>query len=176
MYMLRPAEVEALSEEKFLLWRTRFLRWVEIHCPGQSKVALFAKLSNEEFEKMLGEARDLGKFPPGASGFGLGFTQHFIKSGIGALDKWTGIKLRYPKYLPGKAQATIADVKKNSAADKAGLKPGMTVVRVENTDIREWDDLIFMLAGYQDGSTVKLIVRDGDSDKTQENYLLLGPR
>jgi len=58
--------------------------------------------------------------------------------------------------------AFVQSVLPGQAADKAGVKPGDTIVRVDNTEVKEIRDLIGYVSARPPGSKVKLdLVRDG---------------
>ena len=58
--------------------------------------------------------------------------------------------------------AFVESVVKGEPADKAGVKPGDTIVRVDNTPVKDTRDLIGYVSGKAPGSKVRLgVVRDG---------------
>jgi putative serine protease PepD len=62
--------------------------------------------------------------------------------------------------------ATIARVTSGSAADKAGLKAGDVVTKVDNRVIGQSDDLAATVRSYAPGSKVTLTVRRGTATQT----------
>ena len=70
--------------------------------------------------------------------------------------------------------AVIEKVTEGGAADKAGIKAGDVVRRVDANDIDDGDSLIYTLLGYKAGQSVKLTIeRDG---KRLEVTAVLGKR
>jgi len=159
MYSLSLPNIGALTDGEFLTWRARFLRWVELHEPGQSNVPQFAKLGGMQFEAYIAKCRTVG-----TSMFAVGM----MKMGIARLDGWCGIGLEFPDYAAGEVEAVVKTVRKGTPAEAAGLKPGHIILEVEGADIEEWDDLAYTLASFQPGSKVKLVV-ETDPEKAPED-------
>jgi serine protease Do len=64
--------------------------------------------------------------------------------------------------LKGTDGAFVQSVVAGEPADKAGLKPGDTIVRVDNLPVKETRDLIGYVSARAPGSRVKLsVIRDG---------------
>jgi len=148
MYGLSAPAIERLTEAQFQTWRTRFLRWVEIHIPGQSDVARVATLSDEAFEARMRKMRDQ-------------YRRLALRRTLRNLKDRTGIEIERPRFAAGRTSATLAAITPDSPAAKAGLRPGDTVLRVEESDTPEWDDLIYRIGTYREGSKVKLEVERG---------------
>ena len=55
--------------------------------------------------------------------------------------------------------ALVADVEAGGPADKAGLKPGDLIVRVDQSPVARAEDLPRIVARYQPGSKVKVEIR-----------------
>jgi serine protease Do len=96
---------------------------------------------------VLGQLRERGKVVRGY----LGINIQNVDS-----DKAAAFKL---KTQDG---AFVQSVLPGEPADKAGVKPGDTIVRVDNTSVKEVRDLIGYVSSRPPGSKVKLdVVRDG---------------
>jgi serine protease Do len=64
--------------------------------------------------------------------------------------------------LKGTEGAFVESVIEGEPADKAGIKPGDTIVRVDNVDVKETRDLIGYVSAKSPGTKVKLtVMRDG---------------
>ena len=85
------------------------------------------------------------------------------------------------------ADCEISEVLTNTAADKAGLRVGDKVTKVDEHEITSFQDLVFEIAGRKIGDTVKLTVdRDGRNGvarfeagrfgRSQSRYRQLKPR
>lgn len=62
----------------------------------------------------------------------------------------------------------VADVQKNSAADKAGIKPGDVIVKADGKDIEEYKDFLSMLYSHKSGDQVEMTInRDGTTHSVQ---------
>ncbi|MBN2490383.1 MAG: PDZ domain-containing protein [Planctomycetes bacterium] len=148
LYGLSAAAIAGLTEAQFHLWRARFLRWVELHVPGQSDVARFATLSDEEFESHFREMRER-------------YQRLALRNTLRRFQEQTGLGIARPRFAAGETAATLAAVTPDSPAAAAGLQAGDTVVRVEDEATPEWDDLIYRIGTYRPGSSVRLEVRRG---------------
>lgn len=75
-----------------------------------------------------------------------------------------GLRLREPRGLvaEGEAGAVIEDVEPGSAADRAGLKPGMLVVAAGGLDVARPRDLARALEPLAAGGTLELRTREAD--------------
>lgn len=152
-YGFPAGQVEALSEPEFQKWRERFLRWIEIHTPGQSRVTEFATASDEDFEKEYLESKRR-------------HGSHDIGRALRKLEKRLGIRLEYPRYGTTATAAVIAGLAGSSVASEEGLRAGDRVLRVEGLAVPEWNDFIYQLGAHGPGSTLKLGVRRGGEEKT----------
>ncbi|MEW6746941.1 MAG: prenyltransferase/squalene oxidase repeat-containing protein [Planctomycetota bacterium] len=138
-------EVEALTEEQFQTWRTRFLRWIEIHTPGQSRVTLFATMSDEDFEEEYAASKDRdGPFD--------------VKRAMQQFRVRTQLELRYPRFKERETAAVVEAVAPGSPASREGLETGDRILRVEGVDVPEWDDFIFQVCAWRPGSVLELAV------------------
>jgi len=64
--------------------------------------------------------------------------------------------------LKSKQGALVRQVKKDSAADKAGIKPGDVIVGVDDTPIKSVHDLPILISSHKPGDRIKVrLVRDG---------------
>ncbi|HEY1435601.1 MAG TPA: Do family serine endopeptidase [Thermoanaerobaculia bacterium] len=64
--------------------------------------------------------------------------------------------------LKGEDGAFVESVEPGKPADKAGIKPGDTIVKVDSVPVKDTRDLIGYVSGRAPGSSVKLgVVRDG---------------
>ncbi|HWG41659.1 MAG TPA: trypsin-like peptidase domain-containing protein [Gemmataceae bacterium] len=62
---------------------------------------------------------------------------------------------------PGEKECKIAEVEKNSPAEKAGLRPDDVVIRFDKKKIAAFEDLITLIHKHKPGDTVPLEVRRG---------------
>ena len=125
-----------------------------------------------------------------ASGQGIGFAIpsnmaaniiEQIKSGKKVSRGWIGVTVQDLDEVTAKALgikeakgALIGSVMPNEPADKAGLKSGDIVVKIENTPITSASDLTKVIASYKPGSKIKVTaVRDG---KEKQFTVTLGER
>jgi type II secretory pathway component PulC len=63
---------------------------------------------------------------------------------------------------------SVAGVLPGSPADRAGLKQGDAILRVDKTRVEAPADLQMAIAGYRPGETVRLVILDDDSRKEIE--------
>ncbi len=70
--------------------------------------------------------------------------------------EWLGIKPWQPRPAP-----LIGQIEKNSAAERAGLKPGDKIVAIDGQKVRIWDDIGESLVGKAGKSVTISIIRDG---------------
>jgi S1-C subfamily serine protease len=64
--------------------------------------------------------------------------------------------------LKGRTGALIREVEPGSAADRAGLRPGDLVTRIDGQQVRGWDELVVAVRRVDVGQTVPMVVvRDG---------------
>lgn len=125
-----------------------------------------------------------------ASGQGIGFAIPSklassiidqLKSGQKVSRGWIGVTIQDLDEVTAKALgikeakgALIGSVMPNEPADKAGLKSGDIVVKIENTPITSASDLTKVIASYKPGSKIKVTaVRDG---KEKQFTVTLGER
>jgi putative serine protease PepD len=59
----------------------------------------------------------------------------------------------------------VAGVEKGGPADKAGIKPGDTIVSIDGKPVRSTDDVATILAEHKPGDTVPVEVRHADGSK-----------
>ena len=68
--------------------------------------------------------------------------------------------------LKGEGGALIGSVMPNEPADKAGLKAGDIIIKVENTPIKSASDLTRAIASFKPNSRITMyVVRDGEELK-----------
>jgi hypothetical protein len=144
-YGFSVAQVATLSDEEFVAWRRRFLRWVETHTPGQSRVRLFGTATDEEFEQLYRDS----KAKHGRHDTGRAIKRFFAR---------TGIRLEYPRYAEERILAVVASTKPESAGARSGLQPGETVIAVEGNSVREWFDLPYLIGAYRPDSILRVQV------------------
>ena len=91
------------------------------------------------------------------------------------------IDIKYSKLYGVDSGAFVVEVSKNSAADKAGLKSGDIIVKINNKEIRNSADLRNYISLQGNGSNIRIrIYRDGDfsnlsttlSQRKEENIAL----
>lgn len=155
-YAIPLGEVRGLSEEKFQSWRKRFLRWIEAHTPGQSRVTWMAELSDTDFDKELQGHRR--KF--------RSVTFQYQKWQGPFFERW-GLKIQQPEVDKAAAKlVVVTEVRDGALAATAGLRPGDQITSVEGQFLQEWQDLPFILESYQSKTKLNLgIVRDGKSQQ-----------
>jgi len=163
-YGLPLSDISILSPKGFQRWQKHFFQWIELHNPGQSNVKLFARLSDEDFTRRLAQVRD-------SKGLGHGLMVYSMRG----FAKQTGLGLAKPNYTNKNIQPKLEKVTKNSTADNAGLKPGMTIIKVEDISVPEWDDFIFAFAGFQPGSMIKLEILNHGANVTEKKFLTIPP-
>jgi serine protease Do len=96
---------------------------------------------------VLGQLRERGKVVRGYLGINIQNVDN---------DKAAAFKLK------SQDGAFVQSVLPGEPADKAGVKPGDTIVKVDNTSVKEVRDLIGYVSSRPPGSKVKLdVVRDG---------------
>lgn len=72
--------------------------------------------------------------------------------------------VRVGEAADGKAGAVITEITPGSAAEKAGLRVGDRVIRVEDVEIADPSDLAAQIRGFEAGDTVTLeVVRGGET-------------
>jgi hypothetical protein len=161
-YGLPVGEIEGLDDREFLVWRERFLRWIEIHTPGQSQVAKLARLPPEEFERAWAESKDRH----GA---------HDIERALARFAARTGIQLRRPEFVAGNRRPVVAAIADGSPARRAGLDAGDRILSVEGSPVAEWDELLFLVGAWADGSSLQLEVA-GEAAPAPRAIILELPR
>lgn len=160
-YGFSVGEVAALDERGFRTWRQRFLRWVETHTPGQSRVRLFGTATDAAFEQLYNESKDRQG-------------RHDIRRAFASLRERTGIRLRYPRFAEGRTAAVVASVAPGSEAARCGLTEGDTVLAVEGARVPDWDDFTYHLGAYRPDSIVALQVRT-NLGTAAVRYFRVGP-
>ncbi|MDE3057435.1 MAG: trypsin-like peptidase domain-containing protein, partial [Bacteroidota bacterium] len=116
-------------------------------------------------------------------GYGFAIPINHVKSIVGELRKngkverdfWTGMEIndvdsRIARYfgLPKAEGVIISDVKKNSPAEKAGIKVGDIILEVNGSKIQNEDDLIAIVHDARTGDVLKLkVYRDRKTFTTE---------
>ena len=59
-------------------------------------------------------------------------------------------------------------ITKNSGAEKAGLQRGDEILKLDDTEIRDWEDITDFMADTKPGDKVKVTYRRGDKQNTTE--------
>ncbi|MEO6699773.1 MAG: trypsin-like peptidase domain-containing protein [Paraperlucidibaca sp.] len=84
---------------------------------------------------------------------------------------WLGVEIAGKGPLDGPpsrhkdSQVTIAAIMKGGPADRAGLKPGDELIRIESVDVSSADQVIRQIGGYKPEATVNLVVRRNKTEK-----------
>jgi serine protease Do len=114
--------------------------------------------------------------------------QWAVTPGIGSAPEGVGIVSVPPrKIFPRQAflgveleltapTAKIAKIMAGMGADKAGLKPGDIVMRVNDTPVATREELQAVLRTFRDGQTVKLLCRRGEAEMQVTADMMPHPR
>ena len=143
-YGVPIGEVSALSDDAFLVWRRRFLRWIDVHTPGQSRVTAMAAMTEAEFEVAYAQSKD--SFSRDVDAALLRFWQR------------AGIALAPPCYGERRAQPRVTELAVQLQGREGGLCIGDTILVVESRPVTEWDECIAAIDAYGRGSVLKLVV------------------
>ncbi len=89
-----------------------------------------------------------------------------VRAGLGAMIQSLNAKMAKSFGLTSTEGALISSVNPGSAAEKAGLKPGDIILKVNGTQVVNMGDLVAKLYTYQPGETVQLtVMRNGASSE-----------
>jgi hypothetical protein len=158
-YAIPLNEVRGLTEEEYQRWRQRFLLWIEVHTPGQSRVTWMARLTDEAFHRELIEHRR--KF--------RSVTFQHEKWQARFFERW-GFKIEKPSAdKNGSARVIVSEIRSGSPAADIGLQPGDQISRVEGQVLREWQDLPFILQSFQPRTKLRMDINRGR--KTQQVWI-----
>lgn len=113
----------------------------------------------------------------------LSVAEYGLNSGVAFATRWDCVEQALPDLKAGKVVtrpprpflgvqaaegnldvegALVAEVVRNSAAEKAGLRKRDLIVEFQGQKIKEWDDLASAIRGCQVGDEVKMLVRRDD--------------
>ncbi len=157
MYALSGNDILALSEDDFLIWRSRFVYWIRLHAPGQSDVHGMVSYPQDQFHAAVCAARDNM------------LSYMLLDEALSLFTQNYGIEIMTPDITdPDGLSPIIGSVTADSAADRAGLQEGDVVLSVEGEPTAEWDEFISLISTYQAGSQISVVVTRAQEDEPVE--------
>ncbi|SHE59376.1 Do/DeqQ family serine protease [Marinitoga hydrogenitolerans DSM 16785] len=67
--------------------------------------------------------------------------------------------------------AFVSDIEKGSPAEKAGIKPGDVIIKIDNKEINSADELVYIVKTYPAGEKIKVVVNRKGKEITYEIVL-----